>query len=141
MSPARWRSSCRLQDEASGHFGVSEAYSHGIATYALAECFALTGEQQLREPLERAVAHILAKQNHERDRRLFGGWSYFYSDERTYDRWPRSSITVWQVMALESARLSGITVPDQAFVDAAAFLSNARDADASWVRYNHDRSG
>jgi hypothetical protein len=127
-----------LQDPASGHFGSSEAYSHGIATYALAECYALTGETELRAPLERAVAHILAKQNHASDPRLFGGWSYYYKDDRVYDRWPRTSITVWQVMALESARLAGVRVPEKVFDDAAAFIRNAEDEDNGWFRYNHD---
>ncbi|HEV8112308.1 MAG TPA: prenyltransferase/squalene oxidase repeat-containing protein [Planctomycetota bacterium] len=127
-----------LQDPESGHFGDSDAYSHGIATYALAECYALTGEQQLREPLERAVAHILAKQNHTRDPKRFGGWSYYYANDRVYDRWPRTSITVWQLMALESARLAGLTVPEKAFDDATTFIDNAEDPDQGWYRYNHD---
>jgi prenyltransferase/squalene oxidase-like repeat protein len=127
-----------MQDENSGHFGDSEAYSHGIATYALGECYALTGEPELRAPLEKAVAHILAKQNHARDPKRFGGWSYYYQDDRVYDRWPRTSITVWQVMALESARLGGLTVPGQVFDDAATFIGNAEDPDEGWYRYNHD---
>ncbi len=127
-----------MQDGESGHFGDSEAYSHGIATYALAECYALTGAQELRAPLERAVAHILSKQNHAKDPKRFGGWSYYYTDDRTYDRWPRSSITAWQVMALESARLGGIAVPAQVFEDAATFFDNAHDDENGWYRYNHD---
>ena len=31
-----------VQDERTGHFGNCDSYGHGIATYALAECFALT---------------------------------------------------------------------------------------------------
>ena len=127
-----------MQDGESGHFGDSEAYSHGIATYALAECYALTGAAELRAPLERAVAHILSKQNHAKDPKRFGGWSYYYTDDRTYDRWPRSSITAWQVMALESARLGGIAVPAQVFEDAATFFDNAHDEENGWYRYNHD---
>jgi hypothetical protein len=127
-----------MQDDSSGHFGDSEAYSHGIATYALAECYALTREPQLRAPLERAVAHILSKQNRAKDPKRFGGWSYYYTDDRTYDRWPRSSITAWQVMALESAHLAGLDVPEKVFEDAATFLTNAEDPDEGYFRYNHD---
>ncbi|MBI5434354.1 MAG: hypothetical protein HZA52_16085, partial [Planctomycetes bacterium] len=128
------------QDPESGHFGDCDAYGHGIATYALSECFALTGEAQLREPLERAVRHILANQNQRRDARLFGGWSYYYADGHVFDRWPRTAITVWQVMALESARLAGLEVPRKVFDDARTFLENARDSEADWYRYNHDPS-
>jgi len=127
-----------MQDEESGHFGNSEAYSHGIATYALAECYALTSDSALREPLERAVAHILSKQIKSRYVELYGGWSYFYQDDTTFDRWPRTSITAWQVMALESARLGGIDVPAQVFDDAATFIENAEDPEKGWYRYNHD---
>ncbi|MCK6449166.1 MAG: hypothetical protein L6Q99_22445 [Planctomycetes bacterium] len=126
------------QDPATGHFGDGEAYGHGIATYALSECYALTGDETLRAPLERAVAHVLANQNRRRDPRLFGGWSYYYADGRVFDRWPRTAITVWQVMALESARLAGLDVPRSVFDDARTFLENARDPREDWYRYSHD---
>jgi hypothetical protein len=129
-----------VQDESTGHFGQTDAYSHGIATYALAETLALTGDDSLRARLEPAIAHILSKQSRAKDPRLFGGWSYYYPDDHTFDRWSRTSITAWQVMALESARLSGIQVPDRAFADAAAFLDNAKDDENDWYRYNHDPS-
>jgi hypothetical protein len=125
-------------DPGNGHFGDTEAYSHGIATFAIAECLALSRDERLRAPLTAAVAHILEHQSKKRDPRFFGGWGYFYSDDRTFDRWPRTSITVWQVMALESARLSGVAVPDTAFDAARQFLENARDEDGDYYRYNHD---
>ncbi|MBK7877454.1 MAG: hypothetical protein IPJ77_17240 [Planctomycetes bacterium] len=127
-----------VQDAESGHFGAGDAYSHGIATYALAECLAMTRDDELRPILERAVRRILAAQDTHRDPRLFGGWSYYFADGHAYDRWPRTSITAWQVMALESARLSGLEVPDAAFEAARAFLAAARDEDAGAVRYSHD---
>ena len=126
------------QDAATGHFGDSEAYGHGIATYALAECFALTRDPALREPIERAVARILSEQVTGGDPRNVGGWSYFYADGAIFDRWPRASITAWQVMALESARLGGLTVPDEAFERAHTFLRGAWDAELGRFRYSHD---
>ena len=129
-----------VQDEGTGHFGDSGAYSHGVATYALAECYALTGEEALEEPLERAVAWILAKQMHSRDERIDGGWGYYYPDGEIVDRWPRASVTSWQVMALESARLGGLEVPDEAFADAKRFLANCWDEGRGAFRYAHDPS-
>ena len=73
----------------------------------MAECYALTQEERLRSPLEQAVAEILRHKHRERDPRFFGGWGYFFADGHVWegDEWPRSSVTAWQVMALESARL------------------------------------
>ena len=39
-----------IQDSRTAHFGDTSSYSHGIATYALAECYAIEGEERLREP-------------------------------------------------------------------------------------------
>jgi hypothetical protein len=133
-----------VQDERTGHFGNSSAYSHAIATYALAECHALTGDKALRPTLERATAWILAQQDRRRDPRLFGGWGYYYPDGSDFqnggraDTWPRASVTAWQVMALESARLGGLEVPDRAFADARVFLKNAWDVERGAYRYSHD---
>lgn len=129
-----------VQDADSGHFGWTSAYSHGIATYALAECYALTRMESLKLPLERAVAHILANQSKSRDPKRGGGWGYYNPQGPHFDNWARVSITSWQVMALESARLSGIEVPDAAFDAAKAFLTAAYDARRGCYRYSHDPS-
>jgi WD40-like Beta Propeller Repeat len=121
-----------------GHFGEGCSYSHGIATYALAECYALTRDEKLRRPLERAVAQILRNQYEGGDERVAGGWSYYYHDGAVFDRWPRASITSWQVMALESARLGGIAVPDASFEAARSFLLHSWDPRLGAFRYSHD---
>jgi len=128
------------QDAASGHFGRSCSYGHGIATYALAECYALTQDAALRAPLERAVEEILRHQSKVDDPRFLGGWGYYFADGHVWngDEWPRTSVTAWQVMALESARLGGLEVPDQAFEDAREFLVNTWDEEQRAFRYDHD---
>ncbi len=128
------------QDPDSAHFGDSSAYGHGIATYALAEGYALTAAPDLRGPLEAAIAHILAEQRTDDDPRLFGGWPYYFADGHVWnrDRWPRVSISAWQIMALESARLGGLDVPDRAFRDARGFLTGAWDPRRGAFRYSHD---
>ncbi|MBL4769847.1 MAG: PD40 domain-containing protein [Planctomycetes bacterium] len=124
------------QDRRTGHFGDCAAYGHAVATYALAECFALTKDEALRGPLQRAVAHIVDKQNQNRDARFFGGWNYYYPDNEIYDSWPRVSVTSWQVMALKSARLAGLDVPQKSFDDARTFLNNSWDRRLGAYRYN-----
>jgi hypothetical protein len=130
----------REQDDAGGHFGESSSYDHGIATYAIAECYAMTKEERLRGPLERAVAHILACQSRERDPRFFGGWGYFLRSGEDWqpDPWPRVSVSAWQVMALESATLGGLEVPAQAFDDARTYLARTWDPPRGAFRYSHD---
>ncbi|HEX9841794.1 MAG TPA: prenyltransferase/squalene oxidase repeat-containing protein, partial [bacterium] len=125
------------QDAETGHFGDTTSYSHAIATYALAECYALTDDSRLRAPLQRAVDWIVRHQHMQDDVRFKGGWGYYYPDGRSYDPWPRTSVTVWQVMALESARVGGLRVPDRTFTDARTFLVNAYDKSRGVVLYSH----
>ena len=128
------------QDSDSGHFGNTSSYGHAIATYALGEAFALTKNPELRTPLVRAVQHIIDNQVSSRDPLLDGGWSYFFPDGHTLDRWPRASVTAWQVMALESAKLGGLNVPGSVFSRARTFLVNSWDPSRSAFRYSHDPS-
>ena len=120
------------------HFGRSSSYSHGITTYALAECYALTKDPKLRAPLEGAVGWILANQNLGRDRRNRGGWGYFSPTLDPEDTFSRSSASAWQIMALESARLSGINVPDEALRAARQFLLSSYDRRYRYFLYSRD---
>ncbi|QDU85956.1 WD40-like Beta Propeller Repeat protein [Planctomycetes bacterium Pla163] len=124
----------------SGHIGDCASYGHGIATYALAEAFALTPGANWRRQLEAAVGHVLAMQTTSGTRREIGGWGYYTGDGRFFDQYARTSITSWQVMALESARLGGIDVPDAAFERARDFLLAAWDEGLGAFRYSHDRA-
>ena len=129
-----------IQDERSGHFGDSSSYGHAIATYALGECYAITREERLRRPIEFAVRQIVRNQQTRDDQRFRGGWGYYYPDDSSFDRWPRASITAWQVMALESASLGGIEIEPRVFEGAREFLENCWDAERGAFRYSHDPS-
>ena len=129
-----------VQDEQTGHFGWTSAYSHGIATYALAECYAITKDKRLLAPLEKAVAEIVRRQHRSRNRNNAGGWGYFNPDGNHFDSYARVSVSSWQIMALESARLGGIPVADEVFTRAREFLQNAYDPRRGYFRYNHDPS-
>jgi hypothetical protein len=128
------------QDPQNGSFGPSSAYGHGIATYALAECYALTKDDRLRPPLVAAVAWILQNQGPRRDKRNVGGWGYFSPQLPREDDYARTSVSAWMVMALESAKLSGIAVPEAAVARARGFFEQAWDRDNQWFRYNHKPS-
>ncbi len=128
------------QDPDSGHFGETSSYSHGITTYALAECYAITKDAALRAPVEQAVAWMLRNQNRGRDRRNHGGWGYYSPTLRPEDRYARTSITAWMVMALKSAQMSGLDVPPPALADAEAFLWRMFDAERGNFLYSREPS-
>jgi hypothetical protein len=86
-------------------------YCHGMATIALAEACAMTGDDALRPPLDRAVRYTLAMQSP-----ATGGWRYAAGDRGD------TSQLGWQVMVLASARQAGIGGLEEAESRARAFL-------------------
>ncbi|MBL9079050.1 MAG: hypothetical protein JNL08_16215, partial [Planctomycetes bacterium] len=127
-----------LQDEDTGAFGASSCYGHGISTYAIAECYGLTKSPRLLQPLERALTWILDHQGPRRDRRNRGGWGYFSPGLEAEDNYARVSVSAWMVMALESARLSGIELPPAVLPRAREYLEASFDSRQGWFRYNHE---
>lgn len=87
-------------------------YCHGIAAIALCEAYALTEDPKLKEPATLAIQFILNAQHDA------GGWRY------TPGQAGDLSVTGWQLMALHSASMSGIEVPDEAFEKAKRFVDS-----------------
>ncbi|MFO0191874.1 MAG: hypothetical protein ACK54F_11545 [Planctomycetia bacterium] len=86
-------------------------YCHGMATIALAEACAMTGDEALQPPLDRAVRYTLAMQSP-----ATGGWRYAAGDRGD------TSQLGWQVMVLASARQAGIGGLEEAESRARGFL-------------------
>ena len=84
--------------------GGGRMYCHGIAAIALCEAYGVSGDEALREPAERAIAFILKAQSKSK-----GGWRYGPGEDAD------TSVTGWQYMAMHSARMAGIKVPESAF--------------------------
>jgi hypothetical protein len=83
-----------------GHAGLpARTYCHGMATLALAECYAMTGDTRLKRGLERAIAYTIRAQH------TGGGWRYTPASQGDMSQFG------WQVMALKSAELGGISFP------------------------------
>ncbi|MCC6123837.1 MAG: squalene--hopene cyclase [Pirellulales bacterium] len=76
-------------------------YCHAMAACALSEAFGMTGDQRLREPVERAIRYSVAAQD-----ARGGGWRYHPAEPGD------TSQLGWQLMALKSAELAGIPMPD-----------------------------
>lgn len=102
----------------SGHLAgeaslFAHMYSHSIATLAVSEAYALTGDQRLKPYVERAVAYSLAAQDP-----LGGGWRYQSREAGDMSQFG------WQVMALKSAQLGGATIPSQTVERMKVFLES-----------------
>ncbi|MBA3709510.1 MAG: terpene cyclase/mutase family protein [Planctomycetes bacterium] len=98
---------------ANGYIGRRN-YENAVATMALAEAFAMTGDPALRGPAQNGVNAILACQNQDLapgaapKESGYGngfGWDYVSATARN-----DSSVTGWQVMALKSALAGGLNV-------------------------------
>lgn len=94
--------------------GVGRMYAHGQATIVLCEAFALTGDQQLREAAQKAVDYIVKAQHSQ------GGWRYQPGEPGD------TSVVGWQLMALRSAKMALLDVPDEVFQQAGEYLNHAQ---------------
>ena len=92
-------------------------YCHSMATLALCEAYALTGDARLRGPVERAVGFLVRS-------RAKDGMAWRYAPgAATGD----TSILGWAVMALKSAKTVGIPIPS---ATQAGILGWLREVDA-----------
>jgi hypothetical protein len=97
--------------QANGMLG-EENYSNAIATMALAEAFAMTGDPALKGAAQRGVDAVVAHQTADlslkdaKDSAYAAfGWDYLHPHARN-----DSSVTGWNVMALKSALAGGLNV-------------------------------
>ena len=102
----RW---LRVHQKASGDLFADESefvwlYSHGMAAIALCEAYGMSRDEALKGPAQRSLDFIVEAQHPE-----FGGWRYrpqFESD---------TSVSGWQLMALKSGEMAGLTVPQRTY--------------------------
>ena len=77
-------------------------YCHSMALLALSEALAVTGDDRLKEAVELGVEYSVKSQN-----RNDGGWRYQPGDRGDMSQFG------WQVMAMHSASIGGVTVPQE----------------------------
>lgn len=116
----------RHQDER-GYFGArdnSRMYGHGITTLMLTEMLGMgaTVEQNagIHRALEKAIELILSSQAVSKPPRYSGGWRYS-PDSRDSDL----SVSIWQLLALRSAKNDGLDVPGESIEEAIGYLENS----------------
>ncbi len=103
---------------------ISQMYAHAQAAIALCEAYALTGDDQLREPAQLAVNFIVYAQHPK------GGWRYSPGEPAD------TSVVGWQLMALKSAQMAYLLVPREAFQLSGQYLDRAQ-TDSSGGRYGY----
>lgn len=100
-----------------GDRGSGGMYEHGMATLALSEIWGQSKRTDVREALVKAVDVILRAQNKD------GGWRYSPAPNDA-----DLSVTVMQCVALNSARESGIQVPDTTIERAVKYVRSCHNA-------------
>ena len=107
-----------------GNSGNPQMYAHGQATIVLCEAFALTGDENFRRPAQKAVDFIVKSQGRD------GGWRY-------KPREPVGDLSVvgWQLMALQSARTAGLTVPEHVLENGGHFLDSVQHSEGAQYYY------
>ena len=100
-------------------------YEHGLAILALSEAWGQSMNPDIRTALKRAVEVTINAQNHQ------GGWRYT-PEPRDADL----SMTVMQIMAINSAKEAGISVPDATLKNAVKYVLSCQDESSGGFGYN-----
>ncbi len=78
---------------------ASQMYSHGLAAIAMCEAYGMSKDKTVGAAAQRAINFIQAAQNSKT-----GGWRYHPGEEGD------TSVVGWQLMALKSGMMAGLTV-------------------------------
>ncbi len=115
-----WTGLLKLQSK-DGAFGRDvtqqshQLYTHGQCTIALCELYGMTHDSQYRAAAERAIAYAVVAQDKKK-----GGWRYIPGQDSD------TSVTGWLVMALQSARMAGLQVPEETLAKVSQYLDSAQ---------------
>jgi hypothetical protein len=101
-------------------------YGHGLAAIALCEAYGMTHDRALREPAQAVVDFIVEAQDPRG-----GGWRY-------EPRMPGdTSVVGWQLMALKSAEMAYLRVPQEAYRRTGYFLDSVQGERGAVYGYTH----
>ena len=93
----------------------SYMYSHGLASIAICEAYAMTHDKDLMRPAQLAINHIVYAQDP-----IGGGWRYFPQERGD------TSVVGWMLMALKSGHLAYLHVPPETVRGASRFLDSVQ---------------
>ncbi|MFI4874733.1 MAG: prenyltransferase/squalene oxidase repeat-containing protein [Blastopirellula sp. JB062] len=103
-------------------------YTQAQATIALCELYGMTRDEQYRQPAQRAIDYAVRIQSPE------GGWRY------TPGEGADTSVTGWFVMAMASAKLCGLNVPNETLDRIGGFLDSVAKENGSRYAYQPSRN-
>jgi len=106
------------QQNSSGSFAgesrlFARMYCHSMALLAVSEAFAMTGDPKLREAVQRGVDYSVQAQN-----QYDGSWRYQPGDEGDMSQFG------WQALALHSAEIAGIKIPQDTTARMHSFIDS-----------------
>lgn len=99
-------------------------YGHGLATIALCEAYAMTGDPVLKQYAQEAIDFIVYAQD-----KTGGGWRYQPGQPGD------TTVTGWQLMALRSGQMAGLNVPSASLVLAWRFLDGVQTEQGALYGY------
>jgi squalene cyclase len=105
-------------------------YAHGMATLALSQVWGMSGDEEVKKVLKKAIDLIVKSQNTE------GGWRY-----EPQPTGADISVTIMQVMALRGAKDSGLHVPDETIKKAIGYINKCYDSRTGGYRYQPQSYG
>jgi hypothetical protein len=90
-------------------------YGESLAALALSEAYGMTHDTRIRDAAQRSINYIVSAQE------IDGGWSHSGCKS--------TSVVGWMVMALKSAKIAKLNVPQTTFQRALAYLERVSDKD------------
>lgn len=106
-------------------------YAQGQSAIVLCEAFLVTGDESLRVPAQRGIDFIVDAQYPD------GGWRYRPNRESP-DKRGDTSVFGWQLMALQSARAAGLTVPEETMELASRYLDGVQTEEGLYCYQNRN---
>ena len=92
----------------------AQMYAHAQCAITLCEAYALSKDEKLRDPAQKAIDFVVKAQSPD------GGWRY--QPGRDSD----TSVVGWQLMALRSAQMAYLKVPRESFTKTVNYLNKAQ---------------
>jgi hypothetical protein len=128
-----WRALLKMQDQDGNFFHGTiddhRLYSQAQATIAVCEIYGMTGDPEFAQPAQLAIDYAVKVQSKK------GGWRYRPGVDADL------SVTGWFVMALQSARMAQLHVPESTLQRVSGYLDSVAVHGGSFYKYQAIRRG